>query len=217
MGNLFISTLQENPAYYFAVVITVILSVTLHELAHGWTAVWMGDRTPIEMDRLTPNPLVHMGMLSIILVFVVGIGWGAMPVNPSRMRGKYADAVVSFAGPAMNLLIAFVVLTVYGVWSNLDPSAGEKGSISSTLFFLFQIAGIWNIVLAMFNLFPIPPMDGSRILASLVPAYRDWAYTPTMIGVWNAVFFAAFFFAGTILWPVAINIAGTYVRFLLSM
>ena len=213
--GLFIQTLQTDPTYYLMVVVVVIISVTLHELAHGWTAVWFGDRTPIEMDRLTPNPLVHMGMFSIAMVMVFGIGWGAMPVDPSRMRGRYADAFVSLAGPAMNLLLAGLAILCWGIWWRIDPSAMmSEDSLAKTLFPLLNIVAVWNIALAIFNLLPVPPMDGSRILAGLMPAYREWAFQPTMMGVWNAVFIAMFFFAGRVLWPVAMNTTVTLVSFL---
>jgi Zn-dependent protease len=212
--GLFIEYLNANPTFYFTVVVTVIISVTLHELAHGWTAMWYGDNTPAEMDRLTPNPLVHMGIMSIIFVFIAGLGWGAMPVNPSRMRGKYADAIVSLAGPAMNLLLAGAAILAWGLWSRFDQaSAGNPDSFATTVFYFLRIVAIWNIALAVFNLVPIPPLDGSRILADLVPAYRDWAFQPTMLGIWNAVFIALFFFAGRVLWPFAYNTTELLVTF----
>lgn len=224
---MFFQQLQNDPALYFTVAIAVIISITLHELAHGWTAVALGDRTPIEMDRLTPNPLVHMGAFSIVMVFMFGIGWGAMPVDPSRMRGRYADAIVSAAGPAMNVLIAFAALTVIGLWIRFDPAILTNETIGNTLCgirglgsdhngVLLQL-GYLNLLLALFNLLPIPPLDGSRIMANLVPAYRDWAFTPTMMGVWSAVFIAAFFFVGTLLSPIAGEIAGRYLRLLISV
>lgn len=203
--------LQHDPAQYFTLVIAIIVSITLHELAHGWTAVWYGDRTPIEMDRLTPNPLVHMGWFSILMVCMFGIGFGAMPVDPSRMRGRYADAVVSAAGPAMNVLIALASLTVIGVWVRVDPAILDNDSIGNTMSFVLWKLGTLNLLLALFNLLPVPPLDGSRILASLLPAYREWAFTPTMMGVWQAVLIAMIFFIGAILSPVAEGIAMRYL------
>lgn len=203
--------LQHNPVLYFTLVIAVILSITLHELAHGWTAVWYGDRTPIEMDRLTPNPLVHMGWFSILMVCVFGIGFGAMPVDPSRMRGKYADAVVSAAGPAMNVLIALVSLTAIGMWLRMDPAIRHDESLGNTLLLVLTTLGYLNILLAIFNLLPVPPLDGSRILANLFPPYRDWAFTPTMIGVWQAVLIAMIFFMGAVLSPIASNITSRFL------
>lgn len=213
---MFFQLLQTDPAQYFTIAVAVIISITLHELAHGWTAVWLGDRTPIEMDRLTPNPLVHMGMFSILMVFLFGIGWGAMPVDPTRLRGRYGDAIVSAAGPAMNVLIAFVSLTLIGTWARMDPEIRINDSIGNTLYGVLAVVGTLNILLALFNLFPIPPLDGSRILANLLPAYRDWAFTPTMIGVWQAVFIAAFFVVGGVLFPIAATITRKYLLFLQS-
>ncbi len=212
--NLFINLLREDPAQYATIVVAIILSIVLHELAHGWTAVWFGDRTPIEMDHLTPNPLVHMGMTSIILVLLFGIGWGQMPVNPNRMRGRYAEAIVAAAGPAMNVLLAFASLTFVGVYLRSHPFSAFDESFLHTLVQVLKVVGILNILLALFNLIPIPPLDGSRILANVLPAYRDWLSSPTMVGVVQAVFFAAFFFSGTILAPLAAKVATQYVQFI---
>jgi Zn-dependent protease len=135
----------------------VILSITLHELAHGWAALWQGDDTPRRLNRLTANPLVHMGQWSLIFFAIVGIAWGVMPVDPSRFRwGRQGRVIVSGAGPAMNLVIAFVALTALGVWLAFGPSGTQ----------LFT-GGWLNIVLALFNLLPIPPLDGSSILSGL--------------------------------------------------
>lgn len=216
MPTMLFQLLEKDPALYATIVVAVVLSITLHELAHGWAAVWFGDRTPIEQDRLTPNPLVHMGFFSIMMVAIFGIGWGAMPVDPSRMRGRYADGFVSAAGPAMNLLIAFVALTTMGLWIRMDPTSVVEGTFSSTLFSVFQWLGYLNILLAIFNLIPVPPLDGSRILASLSPAYRDWAFTPTMMGVWQAVLIAMIFFVGRIISPVAWAIVEQYLRLLIG-
>jgi Zn-dependent protease len=209
---MFFQLLQQDPALYFTVAIAVIISITLHELAHGWTAVAFGDRTPIEMDRLTPNPLVHMGWFSIAMVFIIGLGWGAMPVNPSRMRGKYADAYVSAAGPMMNVLIALFSLTLIGVWARMNPAIRVDESFGNTVYGVFLLIGLLNILLALFNLLPVPPLDGSRVLASVFPPYRDWAFTPAMMGVWSAVLIASLFFMGRFLMPVASTIVGSYLR-----
>ncbi len=170
---------EETQFWYFSVVLTVIVSIVLHELAHGWAAIREGDDTPIETGHMTGNPMIHMGGLSIALVFLFGIAWGAMPVNPSRFRGKYSDAIVSFAGPAMNFLLAFVALTILGLLFQFWPdfynavvanNDGREGRISE----LLVIAGYYNIALGIFNLAPIPPLDGSRILADFHSGYRNW-------------------------------------------
>ena len=97
---LFIQTAASDPRYFFAWILVVVVSICLHEFAHGVVAVWLGDQTPIEEGRITLNPLVHMGPVSMIALLIGGIAWGAMPVNPSRLRGRYAPALVAAAAAA---------------------------------------------------------------------------------------------------------------------
>ncbi len=113
---MFIQSLldPDQRLFYVSWVITVIFSITLHELAHGLMALRRGDHTPVELGHMTINPLVHMGPFSLAALFFLGIAWGAMPVNPSRLRGKYGEALVALAGPVTNLLLAFLGLTGLG-------------------------------------------------------------------------------------------------------
>lgn len=136
-------------------------SITLHELAHGWAAIYEGDDTPRVTGHMTANPVVHMGIPSIVVFLLLGIAWGLMPINPYRFRhGKLGRIFVSAAGPLMNLLIAFVTLTTLAIVLNLEKET------SPLHIFLFT-GGFLNIVLFGFNLLPIPPLDGSVILANL--------------------------------------------------
>ena len=189
MGGWWITSLLENPdingkVWVVSWVVWVIGSICLHELAHGWAAIKLGDRTPIELGHMTWNPMVHMGMLSMFMFFFVGIAWGAMPVNPSRLRGRHADSVVAIAGPLMNFALAAVALVLHVLWVPLaqgelissitisDPLATNMQS------FLF-IGAFLNLVLMMFNLLPIFPLDGGRIAADFIPAYRRMAQDET--------------------------------------
>ena len=95
-----------GPAFVIAWAFWIIFSICLHELSHGWAAIALGDRTPIESGHMTFNPLVHMGGMSLVAFALIGIAWGAMPINPARLRGRYAEALVALAGPAMNLVLA---------------------------------------------------------------------------------------------------------------
>src|SRR5690606_18277613 len=135
------------------------------ELAHGWAAIWQGDDTPIRLQRMTMNPLVHMGGMSLLMFVVIGIAWGAMPVDPSKFRwGRRGNAVVAAAGPAMNLLLAFFALTAGALWIHYGPSVEPlRGNVSQFL----MIGGMLNLVLMVFNLLPVPPLDGSQILIGL--------------------------------------------------
>ncbi len=158
--------------FFGCVVITVVISIVLHELAHGWAAIWQGDDTPRQMGHMTGDPMVHMGGFSLLMLVLVGMAFGLMPVNPRNFRSRYGDALVSAAGPAMNFLLALVALTVLAVWVKISGSAIEGPSKNGQLF--LQIFGTTNIALGIFNLLPVPPLDGSTVLGNFVPAYRRW-------------------------------------------
>tara|TARA_Y100000589_G_scaffold284796_1_gene283922 strand:- start:993 stop:1673 length:681 start_codon:yes stop_codon:yes gene_type:complete len=155
----------------------VLLSITLHELAHGWAALWEGDTTPRDLGRMTANPYVHMGGLSLIVFAILGFAWGMMPVNPSRFRHRrWGDAIVASAGPAMNILIAFVCLTSVGIWQGMAPTPVlEQVEIEwQTRVQNFLLLGGWlNLILCLLNLIPVPPLDGSRILSSFSWKIRE--------------------------------------------
>lgn len=166
----------NGPVLLASWVVWVVGSIVLHELAHGWTAIRCGDDTPIVTGHMTWNPVVHMGVPSLIMFAIVGIAWGLMPVNPSRFRGRYDDALVSIAGPAMNLVLAVAALLLYIVWIGLAGGYWIGRGVQEPLFGNVQIflrTGLMlNLVLIMLNLLPIPPLDGSRVLANFVPSYR---------------------------------------------
>lgn len=150
----------------------VILSITLHELAHGWTAIKLGDHTPIYAGHMTWNPLVHMGPYSLVMLFILGIAWGAMPVDPSRLRGKHADTLVTLAGPLMNLALVVVIMFALVFW--LPLAEGQIVSawtvqepLKTNLEIFLYNGALLNFVLFFLNLLPIPPLDGGRILMNL--------------------------------------------------
>jgi Zn-dependent protease len=143
----------------------VLFSITLHELAHGWAAIWQGDDTPRRYNRMTINPIVHMGQFSIIMFLLVGIAWGLMPVDPSRFRWRRRGRiVVSGAGPAMNIVLAVVALTAAALWQNYGTS---RQPLADNMRIFLLSGGVLNIALAIFNLLPIPPLDGADILRGL--------------------------------------------------
>ena len=161
----------------------VIASITLHELAHGWAAIWEGDDTPRVTGHMTANPVVHMGVPSIIAFLIIGIAWGLMPVNPYRFRhGKWGRILVSFAGPAMNLVIAFVLLTILGFTHPFQ----EQNNLETFLF----TGGFLNVILFALNLLPVPPLDGSNILANLSKTVASWYRHPQAQFAGLLLFFA---------------------------
>ncbi len=198
--GLFITTIQEDPFRFFSVVLTVVVSIVLHELAHGWMAIRHGDDTPIHTGHMSGNPLVHMGPFAIIALFLFGIAWGQMPIDPTRLRGKYAAAVVAAAGPATNLLLAAVALTGLGLWlrfGTIHDTQVHQNSIK----FLWTFGAI-NLLLCIFNLFPVPPLDGSHILANFHRGYANLLYDPAKQQIFFFAFIFVFMVAGTLLSPV---------------
>jgi len=147
----------KDPARYVAIVFVLIGSIVLHELGHALVATWEGDPTPKIRGHLTWNPVVHMGWVSIVLIAVMGIGWGMTPVSRSMFRHRRWGAVlVSFAGPAVNLLLACVGVLV-GVL------AARHGAPERVVEF-WETVLKFNVLLFLFNMIPIPPLDGFSVL-----------------------------------------------------
>lgn len=199
--------------YLSAWVIWVVVSITLHELAHGWVAIRLGDHTPEELGHMSFNPLVHMPPQALVLFVIVGITWGQMPVDTTRLRGKWGDAVVSLAGPAMNFVLAALCILVGGVWNGLlDPESGRTGPFSAKMVndlnVFFVLGASLNISLGLFNLVPAPPLDGSRILANVWPAYRRFLERDIGVFVGMAALVVLFLVAGSVIYGF-----GTIVAF----
>ena len=155
-------------------VAAVFLCLTIHETCHGLAAYALGDPTAKRAHRLSLNPLRHIDWLGLLMMVVAGFGWAKpVPVNPSYFKKpKQGMAVTALAGPVSNLLLAILLLLIArGVYIR----AALTGSFSATWFaFLLDTASL-SVGLGLFNLVPIPPLDGSKVLAVLLPdrAY-DW-------------------------------------------
>ncbi|MCF6176298.1 MAG: site-2 protease family protein [Victivallaceae bacterium] len=159
--NLFINKLGTNPEQFFIWILVVVFSICCHEYAHAQVALWQGDPTAADKGHLTLNPLKQMGVFSLIMLAFIGIAWGAVPVNPNRMRHKYSRALVAFAGPLTNLIL--FILFCIGITLSLHFNFKDSAKM------LFQIGAILNIVLFMFNMVPVPPLDGWGVLTGLYP------------------------------------------------
>ncbi len=148
--------------------IVLFTAITIHEYSHGWVAHKLGDPTAKSMGRLTLNPLAHLDPLGAIMMIFCRFGWAKpVPVNPYYFDDPKRDMVlVSFAGPAANLILAFVIATIYPFLWTFMPSV-----FGVTTFFggLFLACISVNISFAVFNLIPFPPLDGSKILFSILP------------------------------------------------
>jgi Zn-dependent protease len=169
-GNLESAFSPENLRVLALVVPILILSMVLHELAHAYVANRLGDPTARMLGRLTPNPLVHIDPMGSIMFAATWIlsggsflfGWAKpIPVQPRFFNHPQRGfAIVAIAGPIANILIAYVIALVY-VWVFSYPT-GLLGEVLATAF-------VMNVLLAVFNMLPIPPLDGSRVLAAFMP------------------------------------------------
>jgi Zn-dependent protease len=160
---------------------SLIVAVILHEISHGVVALWFGDRTAKEAGRLTLNPVPHIDPFGSIVMPALGaltgipvIAWAKpVPVNPMRMRNPRRDLVfVSLAGPASNLLLMAVsALAARQVYLSSAPNVPRFEDLPTGILVLFLFAVV-NMFLAVFNLLPIPPLDGSVLIERVLP--REW-------------------------------------------
>ncbi len=154
-------------------VLLVLVMLPVHELAHAWMATKLGDDTPRWHGRLTFNPFAHLDLWGTLMLVLFGFGYAKpVPVNPRNFRNPRRDmALVALAGPVSNLLMAMVVLLLFRVLKLLPVTSGAALMIGATL---VNIVVPINIGLAVFNLLPIPPLDGSRIFSAFLPS--RWAF-----------------------------------------
>ncbi|MHB9146098.1 MAG: site-2 protease family protein [Symbiobacteriia bacterium] len=150
--------------------IALVPAFVLHELAHAWTAVKLGDPTPRSQGRLTLNPLKHLDFIGTLLLLTRGFGWARpVQVNPHNFRDPQRDnAIVAAAGPLTNLALALLAAIV--LMRLRSPGIPEVAIQLALQFFSI------NVALFVFNLIPIPPLDGSRILAGVLPPRQAQAF-----------------------------------------
>ncbi len=204
MGGWWATNLwDQNPVLLVGWVVWLIGSITLHELAHGWAAIRCGDRTPIETGHMTWNPIVHMGTASIIMFALVGVAFGRMPVSPHRFRGRYDDAIVAGAGPAMNLGLAILCLIAYIVWTTIVRIANVGEPFASNFATFLRLGGALNIALIVLNMLPVPPLDGSRILANFDAGYARLINHPNAMTIGFVAVIALIVFGSQYLWMIA--------------
>jgi len=204
MGLL--NLLIRDPAAFLLLAVPLLYSIIIHELAHGWVAYRMGDPTAKLLGRLSLNPLKHLDPVGTLMLFIFGFGWAKpVPINLSYVRNMRKGLIlVSSAGIFANMALAFLTFLLSGF---LSPS--PSGSLKLLLYYLAQI----NIILAAFNLIPIPPLDGSKILMGFLSDQYQYALSRLepygffiiigllYIGALNPVIA---FFRGTILWLIGI-------------
>ncbi len=161
--------------------ITFVISISIHEFAHAWTSTKLGDPTPKLQGRLTPNPLVHIDPIGFLLIFVIWFGWWKpVIVNPSYYKNPIRDELlVALAGPFSNIVLAFagtVFMHIYMLIAWVDSVYGWTDLVIQ----FWTLFGWLNVALAVFNMIPIPPLDGYRLLVFFFPKTQRFLQKYTM-------------------------------------
>lgn len=201
----------------------ILFAITLHEVAHGWAARLRGDRTAEMLGRLTLNPIKHIDPVGTLLVpaaamvmFGFFFGWAKpVPVTVQNLKRRNKDmAFVAAAGPASNLLQAFFWLAMFA----LGRVVATQLSAEAGYFLIYAgIAGVLvNVVLAVLNMLPIPPLDGGRVVSALLPGPLSYKYDRIEpFGIWIVLGLLLLGVLGKVLLPVVIGIVGLYFQLVL--
>ena len=163
--------LRDEPQLFAAFLIAVIVGITFHEFSHAAVASLQGDQTARSQGRLTLNPIAHLDPLGSIALILAGFGWGRpVPVNPSAFRNRrFGGILVGQAGPAANFVVAIISVIALRL---TYPADGLAFDVPFSLSLLYTLVAV-NVILGVFNLLPIPPLDGSTLLAVLLPPSRQ--------------------------------------------
>lgn len=196
-----------------ATLLVVLMAITFHETAHGYIAYRLGDPTAKNQGRLTLNPIAHLDPIGALMMFVFGFGWAKpVPVNPFYFEGDRTKGMmlVSVAGPLTNLIISFAAYFIYVAGSGFAGIPFLSIFLSTTV--------TLNIYLAVFNLIPIPPLDGSKILAGLLPKATAYKFLNTVEQYGFLILMLLIFFNITdmIMVPVA-NVILNFFTFILQL
>ena len=201
---MFIQQALTDPTLYFSWIVFVMFSICCHEYAHAYTALHFGDDTAARNGHLTLNPLVQMGLQSLIVLALFGIAWGAVPVSSGRVRRAPQRALIAFAGPLMNLILCLI-------FSLLTVVAGAFGA-KSAVSFLF-IGGAVNGMLFVFNILPVPVLDGFAVLSAFHPAFEQFArkyssivFLVFILLLWNTPL-------GSIIFGAGYALVGAFITF----
>lgn len=175
-----LSTYISNPSALLSLVLSIpglLIAISFHEFAHAFVADKLGDDTPRRQGRLSLNPLAHLDPYGTFLMIFAGFGWGKpVEINPLNFNRKVSmkggSAMVAAAGPIMNFILAIVFSVLYGILLRTSFVTSTVGEVISNII-LYTIS--MNVGLGVFNLIPLPPLDGSKILLALLPSRaQEW-------------------------------------------
>ena len=206
-----LAQLFTNPIGFLMWIIALLVAITVHEFAHAWSADRLGDPTARLAGRISLNPLNHLDPLGTLMLVIARIGWGKpVPVDPFNFRSPRRDmAITSFAGPAADLLLAAVLSIIIKVaYLSLGPAA-------ALLEIILQPIIVLAVILAIFNLLPVHPLDGSAVVVGLLPQdlAEDYDRFSHQYGIFILIFLIFPFFGA----PLISRIVFPIVNFILSL
>lgn len=169
-----IQLLYNGQTLVFGILLfTIIFSLTFHEFGHAWSAKLFGDDTAEKLGRLTFNPIAHIDPIGLLMIIAVGFGWARpVPTNPTKYSSFWASLVIAAAGPLANLILAFVAINFYGFAAVSGYAFVQNESVQTFFYFFTYI----NVLLMLFNLIPLGPLDGNYILPYFLPRRLSAAY-----------------------------------------
>lgn len=216
-----IDQLFNNPLSFLYWLVALAVAITIHEFSHAYWADRLGDPTPRLQGRLTLNPLAHLDPLGTLMLLIARFGWGKPVVfDPFNLRHPRRDAaIISVAGPVSNLILAFICSVLLRILFSYRLTVLSSPAVISLFVYLFisllQPVIVLNVVLAVFNLIPIHPLDGFKIVGGILPAdrAREW-YQLEPYGLIFLLFLIFPFFGGVS--PIS-QLISPVINFILSL
>lgn len=200
----------ETINHYIIIILVLLPTIVLHELAHGYVAYWMGDNTAKSMGRLSFNPIDHIDPLGAISLILFKFGWAKpVPINSYNFRNRHLGMfLVSIAGVTVNLILGLIFSFLYVRFSHLNPVVSE----------ILSLFIVYNVYFAVFNLIPVPPLDGSKVITAFFPGkfldfmekYEKYTYFILLILIFSGVL-------GKVLTPITSFIIDKFLRLAIAL
>ena len=200
----------ETINHYIIIILVLLPTIVLHELAHGYVAYWMGDNTAKSMGRLSFNPIDHIDPLGAISLILFKFGWAKpVPINSYNFRKRHLGMfLVSIAGVTVNLILGLIFSFLYVKFSHVNPVVSE----------ILSLFIVYNVYFAVFNLIPVPPLDGSKVVTAFFPGkfldfmskYEKYTYFILLILIFSGVL-------GKVLTPITSFIIDKFLRLAIAL